>query len=423
MKTLLAACILLASLALVTACADYAVPASGNAGYDLEIAKGRATSAAIETVARRAADAIATNDARTRIASEHASTLAAQAQRNAMLYAQATSTAQSQYAIATATAQYVIARAAETTQAESARFNATQTVRAADATATADVHRWQTTATAERRTLEAEQARVQATATAQAIDTQIKQAQADEERNAQIWNAIISIAVFLAVILLVLLAIALAVIIFQGAFALSQMFAARAEMTAARAAQQLVIETRAGTVILNRTERGTYVPSIVSGKDYGALPSADDFNDLQAKRITATAQPSSGANETFKYTNGSGTTHMTKEDPDADRKEQDRKLCMDLIRASMEHWRSLHHDPKTCTRIATWRDLEWSAATWQRAVNLLRPHIITVEGRGGGTLCGKQYPTLLDLYVALGERRIALAETALNLAYHLGNGQ
>ena len=72
------------------ACAGTEGAVTGNAAYDLELAKGRATNAAIETVARRSADAIATNDARTASAAAHEATRAAQAQANALLYAQAT---------------------------------------------------------------------------------------------------------------------------------------------------------------------------------------------------------------------------------------------------------------------------------------------------------------------------------------------
>ena len=86
-------CVVFALLLLASslmACAGTEGAVTGNAAYDLELAKGRATNAAIETVARRSADAIATNDARTASAAAHEATRAAQAQANALLYAQAT---------------------------------------------------------------------------------------------------------------------------------------------------------------------------------------------------------------------------------------------------------------------------------------------------------------------------------------------
>ena len=183
------------------ACATEGTASLNNAAYALEIAKGQATSAAIETNARYAAEAIATNDARTQVATDRDSTRAAQMQLNAMLYAQASSTAQSQYANATATTQYVTARASETAQYEAAQFSATQNARIANTTATSEAHKWQTTATAERRMFEAQQAQTQATATAQAIALQIRQAQADALEAAQ-WNAFVQSALRFAAMIL-----------------------------------------------------------------------------------------------------------------------------------------------------------------------------------------------------------------------------
>jgi len=59
--------------------------------------------------------------------------------------------------------------------------------------------------------------------------------------------------------------------------------------------------------------------------------------------------------------------------------------------------------------IPGWRELEWPAESWSRAVALLRPYVNAVPGRGGGTFLVGEYRTLAELYTALGSGRIALA--------------
>lgn len=378
----------------ISACAVNDAPSSGNAAYDLEIAKGRATSAAIETSARRGADAVATNDARTQIAADRDSTRAAQAQANAMLYAQATSTAQGQYAIATSTAQYSIARGAETSQAELAQASATKSARAADAAATSDAHTWQTTATAERRTIEAEQAHAQATATAQTIALQIQQAQADAEQAAE-WNALAQSGLrFAAMVLGTAFLFASLILVVRGAFILSQMFASRA-------ARALIIETRAGTVMLTPTARGTYLPSLVTAGEYAALPEGDTFEDTQAPRIEAEAV------DMLKVTNAKGETFIAKEDPQEVECEHRRNLVLRLLRAAIDYCNTQRVDPRTTNQIPSYRDLKWSSESWVRAVALLKEAglVTTQTGRGGGTFCAEKFPTLTQLYAAIGERR------------------
>jgi len=58
--------------------------------------------------------------------------------------------------------------------------------------------------------------------------------------------------------------------------------------------------------------------------------------------------------------------------------------------------------------IPGWRELEWPAETWSRAVALLRPYVNAVPGRGGGTFLVGEYRTLAELYNALGAGRITL---------------
>lgn len=361
-------------LVLVTACADSYAPASGNAGYDLEIAKGRATSAAIQTAARLAAEAIATGDARTAIAFSHESTRAAQAVQNAMLYAQATNTAQSQFAAATATAQWANARAAETAVVLRVQQTATQSTANANATATA-----------ERRTLEAQQQKAQATGTAQAIAAAIDQSRADNARM-QTWKDYVDSI--------------LKIIVGVGSIAfLAMLIIYVARILDSMALRRRLIETREGTVIL----------SIVGGKPTAQLvkpvPNLLDAGDEIFELPSETGQVKKEADEIKVRTSHGETFTMTRE-PDDTR----RHLALRLLRDSIRHYQRLGFDPRATTRVATWRNLDWSADSWSKALDAIRPHVIVKQGRGGGVLCGEKYPNLLALYVAVGEHRAALSE-------------
>lgn len=381
-------------IVLLAACA--ATGTTNNAAYDLELAKGRATSAAVETAAQRSANAIATNDARTQVAANHEATRAAQAQNNALLYAQATNTAQSQFAIATSTAQYLIARGAETAQAEHARYNATRTARASDATATSDAHRWQTTATAERRTIEAQMQIAQATATAQVLIAQVEQTKADAEQTAQ-WNALAhSIARLAAVVLASAFLLGAAIVLVRGAFALVRYFDSRT-------ARQWFLETRAGTIQIIKTERGTYAAALVNGSPNLLDAPEEDYFDMPSEVPPAREIP-------VRTISGSTFT-MTDAAPG---EETGRRLALRLLRESMTQYKQRGFKPEEITRIMTWRDLDWSADTWARAIDLLRPYLIVKQGRGGDAFCGPHYPNLLALYGAIGERRVALSPEALS---------
>lgn len=58
--------------------------------------------------------------------------------------------------------------------------------------------------------------------------------------------------------------------------------------------------------------------------------------------------------------------------------------------------------------IPGWRELDWPAETWSRAVALLRPYVNPVPGRGGGTFLVGEYRTLAELYNALGAHKVTL---------------
>lgn len=376
-------------VALVTACADSAAP-SGNASYDLEIAKGRATSAAIQTAARLAAEAIATADARTAIAFSRESTRAAQAAVNALLYAQATNTAQSQFAEATGTAQYMNARADETRQAMQAEQNATRVAAIINATATDDARRWQATATADRRALDAAQMQAQATATAQAIAAQIVQQQQDDAR-LKAWKEYTDSI--------------LKIIIGVGSIAfLAMLIIYVAKILDSMALRRRLIETREGTVILSIVE-GKPTAQLVKPVP-NLLESSDEVFELPSETGRVESETRFREPDEIKVRTVRGETFTMTREPDDTR----RHLALRLLRDSIMHYQRKGFDPRTITRVSTWRDLEWSADSWSRALDAIRPHVVVKQGRGGGVLCGATYPNLLALYIAVGEHRATLSK-------------
>lgn len=281
------------------------------------------------------------------------------------------------------------------TRSWSTPFNATQTARAAIATATSDAHRWQTTATAERRTLEAEQARAQATATAQAFDLQTKQDQ-------QTRDALIPLLVLVAALIIIAFAAAVIWFMFYSTAALVQ-------IVSATAARQLVIETRAGTVMLTRTKRGTYTPSLVTTDGYAALPAGETDDAFEASQAHAVENESV---DMLKVTTSRGATFIARDDPQEQQRETNRKLTMRLLRESIKYCHTNGIDPRTTNQIPSFRELGWSSESWVRAVAILKAARLatTQQGRGGGTYCADAYPTLTQLYAAIGERRAPLAE-------------
>lgn len=392
MRLSLAILLAFAVLALFAACGTGAPARTGNAAYDLEIAKANATNAAVQTRAFLSAGADATNDARTAVAVNRASTQAAEMQKNAMLYAQATSTAQAQFAAATSTTQYANARANETSLAMQAQVNATRAAMNAGATSTDDARRWQATATADRRAFEAAQLQAQATGTREAISAAIVQQQKDAQRTSD-WKEFADSI--------------LKIIVGVGSLAfLAMLIIYAAKILDSMALRRRLIETREGTVIL----------SIVEGKPTAQLvkpvPNLLEAGDEMFDLPSQAGQVGSEADE-IRVRNVRGETFMlTRGEPNDAR----RHLALRLLRDSIRYWQRKQIDPRTVTRVATWRDLEWSADSWSRALDAIRTHVTVKQGRGGGVLCGDKYPNLLALYSAVLEHRAALSELGVSRA-------
>lgn len=83
------------------------------------------------------------------------------------------------------------------------------------------------------------------------------------------------------------------------------------------------------------------------------------------------------------------------------RDEPEKRLAMRLLRESIQAVGARSN------RIPGWRELGWSAEVWTQAVRLLRRYVETQPGKG--TYLAGEYPTLQDLYFAVGERRAILS--------------
>ena len=169
------------------------------------------------------------------------------------------------------------------------------------------------------------------------------------------------------------------------------------------AMQRRVIETRSGTAMITILQGRPTVQLLKPVTNLLDAPH-DDYFDLPSDAPTAREIP---------VRTSSGSTYTVS---DADPDETARKLVLRLLSASIHHYRTRGFDPNTITRLSTWRDLEWSADTWARAIDLLRPHLVVKQGRGGGAFCGSVYPNLMALYIAVGERRAALSTGAVSRA-------
>ncbi|MBN1887560.1 MAG: hypothetical protein JW850_06205 [Thermoflexales bacterium] len=79
------------------------------------------------------------------------------------------------------------------------------------------------------------------------------------------------------------------------------------------------------------------------------------------------------------------------------------KLAMKLLRDA------INHVGAQSNRIPPATQLGWPAGAWTIAVAILRLYGVEIlPGTDGGTYLGGQYPTLQELYIAIGERRLSL---------------
>lgn len=100
-----------------------------------------------------------------------------------------------------------------------------------------------------------------------------------------------------------------------------------------------------------------------------------------------------------------GDQYISRSTPEEDAAKIRKSLALRLLRDAMQYYAQRN----TSTRVAkipSWRELEWSSETWVRAVDSLKPYVLTKSGRGGGTFCGPEYPNLVALYDAVGNNKV-----------------
>jgi hypothetical protein len=302
-----------------------------------------------------------------------AATAEAKATRQAIDEANARATAESRK-----TAQ---AQGAASATVQAYAFNLTAT---ADALAIAQ-QQARATATADADQIAAAQSHQAATATAAAIDHVRVQADQDAQQARQV-SAIIAWIAPAGVLLAILAIVAL---LYRLASQWVDAHRERWRLDNQRVALMgMLIETRTGTVVFVGDPRVGYTPQLM------APPTFDHFDasQLQAARPI----------ETFRLNTPQGAEDIPKHEPADDQLEANRKLAMRLLRDAMKH------TGPQANRLPGYRDLNWPSETWTRAVKLLKPHVTTKPGRGGGTVLASEWSTLQQLYVAVGERRTPL---------------
>lgn len=325
----------------------------------------------------------------TKQASEHQATGTAQAiwmyqqQRDARATDQAIAiqSAQTRQA-ATDTAIAHSSQATGTAEADALIVVTTHTAAAIQATATT----FAATQTRGAQEIQAALERHQATATAEALEIRRAQAQADAARS-QAW------ATFFDSFLKILVGLG-------GLAFLIMLWVQIARYLDSLSMRQRILETRAGTVLIIPSRNG-YSAELIKPTP-NLLDSGNDFEPSQAAMIETQAP------EVFKLSTARGETFITKTDPEQEAREVQRRLALRLLRESIRHYSNQRMDAREVNRIPSFRDLGWSSETWVRAVQSLKPYVIATQGRGGGTYCGVEFPSVMTLYTAVGERRIML---------------
>lgn len=299
----------------------------------------------------------------------------------------ATETSDARHVEATRTTQAFNIAAAQTSQVQVLNFQGSRTADAVHATGTAAA----ATLTRGAEEIQAALDHSNATSTAVASAIQQSQAQADAVRSTR-W------ADFLQSALQALIALGGLALLLIGIIAAMRYLGDRSM-------RQRLIETRAGTVLLTPLEGGGYTAQLVSPAAQ-LLEPGDEFDGSQVKAVRNEAE------DLLKVTTARGESFIARTDPEDEAREARRKLAMRLLRESISHYQRKGIDPRTVNRIPPAPELGWSPDTWVRAVSALKPHVITRQGRGGGTFCAGEFPHLVALYTAVGERRVLLEERA-----------
>lgn len=100
-----------------------------------------------------------------------------------------------------------------------------------------------------------------------------------------------------------------------------------------------------------------------------------------------------------------GDTFISRGTPEENDATVRKMLALRLLRDAMQYYARRNLDVRVA-KIPSYRDLEWSSETWVRAVDSLKPFVITKSGRGGGTFCAPEYPHLVALYDAVENNKV-----------------
>jgi len=256
-------------------------------------------------------------------------------------------------------------QAAATAQAQQQAFQATlQALQLAQAQA-------QATATAQAQSLSLAQTQAAASATAQALqEAQLARRQRQQRQEAQAWMVTL---------------ISLAFLLGLAGISLRLLWQAGQGWLAWQERRQRLIESRAGTLLL--------LPEGPPLKVQVIQPACPQGVDEEGALLTDT--------EPIPYSlNGELVGFLHRQPSLA---EPQRRLVLRLLRESIQTAGA------KSVRLPGWRELGWSAETWTQAIRLLGHHVETQPGKG--TYLVGEYPTLQDLYFAVGERRIPLSPT------------
>ncbi len=207
------------------------------------------------------------------------------------------------------------------------------------------------------------------TATAQAVQRQAEQEAQSRQRE--------GLMQLLAWVILLLILLGL------GGVVVTLAWKAGNEWIAWQSRRRQLVESRAGTLLLVAENAPPVRVQVIQPLLPGRLQ--EDEEDLPAET------------EPIPYSVGGdlvGFIPRPHSDPH-------KRLALRLLRESIQAVGARSN------RIPGWRELGWSAEMWTQAVRLLGRYVETQPGKG--TYLVGEYPTLQELYFAVGERRALLS--------------
>lgn len=215
-----------------------------------------------------------------------------------------------------------------------------------------------------------EQEAFRATATVRAVEEQAAQEAREREREAWVSGGLR----LLGLVTLSGLAVVLLLLVWK----------AGNEWITWQARRRQLVESRAGTLLL-LAENAPPVRVQVITPSLPSPPAREENWESEAEPIPYTVN---GELVGFFQRRGSN------EDPQ-------RRLALRLLRESIQAVGGRSN------RLPGWRELGWSAEQWSQAVRLLWRYVETQPGKG--TYLVGEYPTLQELYFAVGEKRAILS--------------